>query len=210
MHRGGWGIIDNIYAYNCHLILSESHPSFEMDFSPIFWALEQCETSLSDIVLALLTEACFKKSPLTTALLSHAGNLVYALLKHKKTPPEAPKHASKALHLVYAAEIELLVNIKSEWHFSALRAIPQDVDGFQMQELAADIDQKAPMLSVLLSVLLSAQKRPNQSHASESQAQADSVATTPDADEDELLLEGQTRTPSSPEELYLEKKQQKE
>ena len=117
--------------------------------------------SLSDIVLALLTEACFKKSPLTTALLSCAGDLVYALLKHKKTPPEAPKCASKALHLVYAAEIELLVNIKSEWHFSALRAIPQDVDGFQMQELAADIDQKAPMLSVLFSVLLSAQKRPN-------------------------------------------------
>ena len=53
------GIIDDVYTYNRHLILSESHPSFEMDFSPIFWALEQCETSLSDIVLALLTEACF-------------------------------------------------------------------------------------------------------------------------------------------------------
>ena len=102
--------------------------------------------SLSDIVLALLTEAHFKKSQLTAGLLGHAGDLVYA------------------------AEIEHPVDIKSEWHFSALRALPQDVDSFQMQELAADIDQKAPMLSVLLSVLLSARKKLNQHHASDSEA----------------------------------------
>ena len=78
MHRGGWGIVDNVYTHNHHLILSKSHPSFEMDFSPIFWALEWCETSLSDVVLALLTEAHFKKSPFTAVLLNHAGDLVYA------------------------------------------------------------------------------------------------------------------------------------
>jgi hypothetical protein len=178
-----------------------------MDFSLVFQALEQCEASLSDMILALLNEARFKKSPLTAELLNRAGDLVYALLKHKKTSMEVPKRASEALHVVYAAEIEHLVDIKSEWHFSALRALPQDIDGFQMQELAADIDRKAPMLSALLSVLLSARKR---HHASESLAQADLVATTPDADEEELLLEGQTRTPSSPEELHSEKRRQKE
>ena len=128
-------------------------------------------------------------------------------MKHKKTSPEAAKRASEALHLIYAAEIEHLVDIKSEWHFSALRALPQDVDGFQMQELAADIDRKAPMLSALLGVLLSARKKANQCHASDSQA--DSVMSTPDADDDALRLEGQVRTPSSPEEMQLERQQQK-
>ena len=98
-----------------------------MDFSPVFQALEQCETTIPDLVLALLTEARFKKSLLTTGLLNCTGDLVYALLKHKRTSLEAPKRASEALHLVYAAEIEHLVNIKSEWHFSALRALPQDI-----------------------------------------------------------------------------------
>ena len=165
--------------------------------------------TIPDLVLALLTEACFKKSLLTTGLLNRAGDLVYVLLKHKRTSLEAPKCASEALHLVYAAKIEHLVDIKSEWHFSALRALPQDIDGFQMQELAADIDQKAPMLSALLNVLLSAWKRLNQCpNALESQAHP--VMVTADADEDELLLEGQSRMPSSPEELCFEKQKQKE
>ncbi|KAF8345008.1 hypothetical protein F5887DRAFT_917782 [Amanita rubescens] len=178
-----------------------------MDFSPVFQALERCETSISDLVLALLTEARFKKSPLTTGLLNRAGDLVYALLKHKKTSREAQKHASEALHPIYAAEMELLVDIKSEWHFSALRALPQDVNSFQMAELAADIDQKAPMLSALLTVLLSSRKKLNR-HASE--AQGGSAMANADADEDDALLEGPLRAPASPEEQRLKKQKQKD
>ena len=64
------------------------------------------------------------------------------------------------------------------------------------------------MLSALLSVLLSARKKLNQRHASDSEA--DSAMATPDLDEDEVLLEGQIRTLSSPEERQLEKQRQKE
>ena len=64
------------------------------------------------------------------------------------------------------------------------------------------------MLSALLSVLLSARKKLNQRRASDSEA--DSAMATPDLDEDEVLLEGQIRTLSSPEERQLEKQRQKE
>ena len=64
------------------------------------------------------------------------------------------------------------------------------------------------MLSVLLSVLLSAQKKLSQHHASDSEA--DSAMVTTDLDKDEVLLEGQIRTLSSPEEQQLEKQRQKE
>ena len=64
------------------------------------------------------------------------------------------------------------------------------------------------MLSALLSVLLSARKKLNQRRASDSEA--DSAMATPDLDEDEVLLEGQIRTLSSPEEQQLEKQRQKE
>ncbi|KAM6504356.1 hypothetical protein JOM56_001299, partial [Amanita muscaria] len=112
----------------------------------------------------------------------------------------------------YAAEIEDLVDIKSEWHFSALRAVPQDLDGFHMEELAADICLKVPTLSALLDVLLCARKRSkHRTSTTESGASSAALATpTSIAYDDEALLEGQVRMPSSPEEQTALKIKQKE
>ncbi|SRR6266550_135403 len=95
----------------------------------------------------------------TIGLLNHAGDVMYVLPKHRKVSVEAQKCAGEVFHSAYAAEIEALVDVESNWHFSALRAIPKDVKDFKLGELAVDIDSKAPMLSGLLDVLLSAQNR---------------------------------------------------
>ncbi|KAM6496371.1 hypothetical protein JOM56_009077 [Amanita muscaria] len=137
--------------------MNDPHP--EADFRPVFQALEQCGMTVSHLVMALLTEARFKQNLHTVGLLNDAGDLMYALLKHRKVSVEAQKRAGEALHSVYAAEIEALVDVESNWHFSALRAIPKDVEDFKLGELAVDIDSKAPMLSGLLEVLLSARNR---------------------------------------------------
>jgi hypothetical protein len=161
----------------------------------------------------MLTEACFKKTPLTAGLLNHSGDIIYALLNHKKVPRQAQICAGETLHSVYAAEIDNLVDVGSEWHFSAIRAVPQDVDDFHIEELAADIDLKAPMLSALLEVLLSARKRSKCRSSSSSEAvtlSAPLARSTSNPEDDEVLLEGQLRTPSSPDEQRAQKHKQKE
>ncbi|KAF8328021.1 hypothetical protein F5887DRAFT_1189110 [Amanita rubescens] len=186
--------------------MSDPHP--EADFRPVFWALEQCGmTPVSHLVMALLTEARFKQNLHTVGLLNHAGNIVYALLKHRKVSVEAQKRAGEALHSAYAAEIEALVDVDSNWHFSALRAIPKDVEDFKLGELSVDIDSKAPMLSGLLEVLLSARNRRKRCGSESEAAQAHPHANP---DDDEVLLEGQVRTPSSPEEQRETKQKEKE
>lgn len=179
-----------------------------MDFTPVFRALEQCGTTIPDLIIALLTEARFKKTPLTAELLDH-GDIIYTILKHKKVPGEAQQHAGKALHLVYAAEIEDLVDVKSEWHFSALRAVPQDLDGFHIEQLAADIDVKAPMLSALFEVLLSARKQ-SKWYISRSRGSSAASEIPADHDGNKVRLEGEVRTSSSPEEQAMQKIKQKE
>ena len=39
---------------------------------------------------------------------------MYVLLKHREVSVEAQKRAGEALHLAYAAEIEALVDVKSQ------------------------------------------------------------------------------------------------
>ncbi|KAM6501444.1 hypothetical protein JOM56_004458 [Amanita muscaria] len=184
-------------------------PGPQISFSPIFQALEQCETTISDLIVAMLTEARFKKNPLTAGLLDRSGDIIYALLNHKKVPRQAQICAGETLHSVYAAEIDNLVDVGSEWHFSAIRAVPQDVDDFHIEELAADIDMKAPMLSALLEVLLSARKRSKCRSSSEA-VSAPLASATSNPEDDEVLLEGQLRTPSSPDEQRAQKHKQKE
>jgi len=48
--------IVDVYTYNRHLTFSISHCLTKMDFFPVFQALEQCETSIPDLVLVLLTD----------------------------------------------------------------------------------------------------------------------------------------------------------
>ncbi|KIL56338.1 hypothetical protein M378DRAFT_181991 [Amanita muscaria Koide BX008] len=55
-----------------------------------------------------------------------------------------------------------LVKPTCSWHFSARAAIPDDFDDFEMDNLAMDIAENAPMLWSLLDVLLDACRRKRQ------------------------------------------------
>lgn len=54
---------------------------------------------------------------------------------------------------IYAQEMKYLVKPTSSWHFSARTAIPEDVDDFEMDDLAMDIAENASMVWLLLDVL---------------------------------------------------------
>jgi len=122
--------------------MNDLDPLLQRDFTPVFNALRNCNASIGSLLL-------------------HSGGIISGLFKHR-VPIEARKAASEVLRPIYAQEMKYLVKPTSGWHFSARTAVPDDVDDFEMDNLAMDIAENAPMLWSLLDVLLDARRRKRQ------------------------------------------------
>lgn len=186
--------------------INDLDPLLQSDFMPVFNALRNCNVSIGSLVIALLTQRRFKKSIHLNDLLLHSGGIISGLFKHR-VPNEARKAASEALQPIYAQEMRYLVKPTSGWHFSARTAIPDDVDDFEMDNLAMDIAENAPMLWSLLDVLLDARKRKCRPAivADDGSSDMDLGNDRSGGDSDETLLEGNI-TPS-PEQQKAKKSQ---
>ena len=131
----------------------------ETDFTAVFRAFHQSNSTVADLVIALLTEKRFKRSTKLAELLQRSGNILKVLLSHTRLPASAKKAASNAMQPLYAKEICYLVKPTTGWHFSAHTAMPEDIDDFDLAALASDTVEHAPLLSALFDALLSAKKK---------------------------------------------------
>ncbi|KAM6501132.1 hypothetical protein JOM56_004146, partial [Amanita muscaria] len=144
--------------------------------------------------MALLTEKRFKRSNKLTELLGQSGDILKALLSHSRLPNSAKRTACEAIHPLYAREIRYLAKSTTGWHFSAHKVMPEDIDDFELDQLASDTADHAPSLSALLDTLLSAKK--TLSPASQTMAaDSDSDNDHESVDDDQVVLEGTGRTP---------------
>ncbi|KAF8328629.1 hypothetical protein F5887DRAFT_1007168 [Amanita rubescens] len=132
-------------------------PLPQRDFTAILDAFDASGCSIPDLVIALLTERRFKSSTYTAELLQQSGDVLRSLLRHAKLPRNAEKAACEALHRVYVREIKDLVKPSAGWNFSAQQATPEDIDDFDLEDLASDVADTAPLLWALLDILLSVQ-----------------------------------------------------
>ena len=107
--------------------MNDLDPLLQRDLTPVLNALRNCNVSIGSLVIALLTQRCFKKSIHLHDLLLHSGSIISSLFKHQ-VPIEAQKAASKALQPIYVQEMKYLVKPTSSWHFSAHTAVPDDID----------------------------------------------------------------------------------
>ncbi|KAM6491513.1 hypothetical protein JOM56_013082 [Amanita muscaria] len=116
----------------------------------------------------------------------------------------AEKVACEALHRVYAREIKDLVKPSAGWNFSAQRATPEDIDEFDLEDLASDVADNAPRLWALLDILLLAKnKQPVNSSGNVTMACTGDAETD---DDDDAALQGAVRTPPTSPEQENEKK----
>ena len=94
-----------IYDSAFFLMPEPEEPQLE-DFSAILDAFDDAGYTIPDLVLALLTQRRFKKSAYTSELLRRSPEVLSAFLSHSGLPRDAEWAASKALHPVYAREIQ--------------------------------------------------------------------------------------------------------
>ncbi|KAF8336105.1 hypothetical protein F5887DRAFT_1078965 [Amanita rubescens] len=179
-------------------------PLPQRDFTAILDAFDASGCSIPDLVIALLTERRFKSSAYTAELLQQSGDVLRSLLRHAKLPRNAEKAACEALHRVYVREIKDLVKPSAGWNFSAQRATPEDIDDFDLEDLASDVADTAPRLWALLDILLLAKNKQlansdgNVARASPGDGETD--------DDDDAALQGTVRTPPTSPEQKNEKK----
>lgn len=174
-------------------------PAPQKDFTAIFRAIHEANCTLADIVLAILTEKRFRRSPRLLELLQQSGDVLKALISHPRLPVSARQAACKATHLLYAREIRVLVKSTSGWHFRAHKAMPEDIDDFDLDCLASDTAARAPLTSALLDSLLSSKKL----HLTAQNS--DSGESDNDSLDDDQVLEGVS--PSSPSDQRKKAKQ---
>ena len=167
------------------------------DLTAVFRALHEANCTVADITVAILTEKRFKRSPRLAELLRQSEDVLKALISHSRLPTSAAKTACKAMHPLYAREIRFLVKSTTGWHFHAHKAMPEDIDDFDLGDLASDTADHAPLTSALLDSLLSAKKLFLQHSTSENTIDDLSNSDRDSVNEDQIALEGMS--PSSPD-----------
>jgi hypothetical protein len=128
------------------------------DFNPVISALLGSGISIVELFMALLSKKWFKKHLLTKNLLENAKIIIELLLGHTCLPDDTCDMACALVEPMYAREIRALAD-KSDWHFGAQQAVPEDIEDFGLNRMAEDFSKTAPRVWALLDALLKAQKR---------------------------------------------------
>ncbi|KAF8646497.1 hypothetical protein AX14_009059 [Amanita brunnescens Koide BX004] len=93
---------------------------------------------------------------------------------------------------MYAREIRALAD-KSDWHFGAQQAVPEDIEDFGLNRMAEDFSKTAPRVWALLDALLKAQKRKMSLLLQSAPVAVDTGDANELFDLDEARLEGYSR-----------------
>ncbi|KAH7917212.1 hypothetical protein BV22DRAFT_978464, partial [Leucogyrophana mollusca] len=110
----------------------------------------------SQFILLLLSTPSYSDHPTVRDLLSNTREIMQALARHPSAYGKVLNWASEVVKAECAREVRELVKVQSGWHFSALHASADQMEEFQIGELAAEMGARAPQLWDLLDVLLSA------------------------------------------------------
>lgn len=130
----------------------------------IFNILQWHNVSLWDLTLHILRNPRHS-NPMTSGLTEYTTNILAALLVHSDSSVLTTIWVLATARNIYAQSLKELTNASSGWHFNALDTSAEQLENFDMMDMAAELEKKAPHLWALLDSTLSAGRKDAQHDA---------------------------------------------
>lgn len=109
--------------------------------------------SVSDYIIALLENQTLAESPCTINLVNNAKRIIKAFSCHPYSQDLAFDWATATIQKKYSQSIKNLV-AREQWHFNASHASAQELENFQIEDMALKMKELAPDLWLMLDILL--------------------------------------------------------
>ncbi|KIK75243.1 hypothetical protein PAXRUDRAFT_19163 [Paxillus rubicundulus Ve08.2h10] len=124
------------------------------DFTAVFEALEHCQTTASQFLKTVLTHRQYDDQPIVRDLLLHSTEVLGALLAHPIKTWDFMQCCAKLISDLYLKEICHTASEDGGWHFGALTATTQQLEDFNLDDMARDIEAHAPGLWTFVGLFL--------------------------------------------------------
>ncbi|KAJ6468082.1 hypothetical protein C8R47DRAFT_807305 [Mycena vitilis] len=115
--------------------------------------LGQEAVTASDFVITLLERESYRDHPCTISLAEKAPEIIDLFATHPLSSKSTFAWARKAIQKKTTESIKLLT-ANQDWHFGAAHASATQLEDFQIEEMAAEMQEIAPDLWNLLHLLL--------------------------------------------------------
>ena len=125
----------------------------------VFEALESCQITASQFFLSVLTHRQYDNHPVVKDLLLHSPDILSAFLMHPSKNNKSLQHSAEFIKDSYLRELRDVVSEESGWHFGASNATTKQLEDFDIEDMARDMERRAPGLWYLLGALLDGVER---------------------------------------------------
>ena len=129
------------------------------DFTAIFEALEHCQTTASQFLQAVLTHQHYHDHPVVEDLLLHSTEILDAFLAHPIKNQNFMQHCAKLISSSYLKEIHHVASEDRGWHFGASTATTKQLEDFNLNVMAHDIEVHAPGIWTFVGLLLESNEK---------------------------------------------------
>ncbi|KAI6144646.1 hypothetical protein BKA82DRAFT_144732 [Pisolithus tinctorius] len=120
----------------------------------VFEALDQCQISVTGLIMMLLTCQQYENHYLVIDLLEHTGDIFDAFLHHAAGQDQFALHSFHMVENTYLQELHSLASENNGWHFGASSASTKQLEDFSLQQMAQKMGEGAPKWWGLLGTLL--------------------------------------------------------
>ncbi|KAF8430436.1 hypothetical protein L210DRAFT_3322112, partial [Boletus edulis BED1] len=122
--------------------------------TPVLDALESCQITVADFIVALLTEPGYKTQPMVIDLLANATTIFDAFMQHPATHDVIRNQCFTVAEDTYLWELRDLVSKDSSSHFGAANTTVQQLEEFHIDNMAHTMKSHAPRMWCLFDCLL--------------------------------------------------------
>ncbi|KAF8553793.1 hypothetical protein OG21DRAFT_1381420, partial [Imleria badia] len=96
----------------------------------VFDALDRCEISASEFIIALITSQCYQGHHHRHNLILHCSSIFRILLHHPDTRKNLLELSVDILKETYHQELHVLASEDNGWHFGASSATTKQMEDF--------------------------------------------------------------------------------
>ncbi|KIK80263.1 hypothetical protein PAXRUDRAFT_766419 [Paxillus rubicundulus Ve08.2h10] len=124
------------------------------DFTAVFEALEHCQTTASQFLKTVLTHWQYDNQPIVQDLLLHSTEVLGTFLAHPIKAQDFMQHCAELILDLYLKEICHAASKDGGWHFGASTATTQQLEDFNLDDMAWDLKAHAPRLWTFVGLLM--------------------------------------------------------
>ena len=110
-------------------------------------AFQQCQITLSDLILTVLVNKNLEHHPLLDDLARNIAQVLAALLHNTRTSEQMQQWAHHAMKIRCHRAARKLTRAENGWHFSALRMTANQVREFRIEDMAVQMVGAIEMMS---------------------------------------------------------------